>query len=172
MIRYITVFLSCCVFILSGCQSPVTETQPVYTQTIYLVRHAEKQTGDDPQLTEAGQARAMALMDKLKDKSVDYIYSSDTRRTIATARPLADHLNTDITFYDARDLESLAIELAAAPGVYLVVGHSNTTPQLASLLAGGDIAYMPETEYDRFIEINLGDNGNAVRATSRFGARP
>ena len=61
--------------------------------------------------------------------------------------------------YDPSDLLGITETIKAAPGVHLVVGHSNTTPELAALLSGQIMDRMPETEYDRLIEIQLGKDG-------------
>ena len=141
-----------------------------FTHTIYLVRHAEKQKGDDPGLTDEGHLRAQTLKDKLSDTGITRIYSSDYKRTQQTAGPLADHLGLSVISYDPRDLDGFANQLSSQTGVSLVVGHSNTTPQLAEALGGGIVVPMPETEYDRFIEIKLGKDGKVLKSTSRFGA--
>ena len=57
--------------------------------TIFLVRHAEKKTGDDPDLTKAGHARAESLAKMLKDADITAIYTSEVKRTQQTAAPLA-----------------------------------------------------------------------------------
>ena len=160
------------VFTLSACQkSGAPETAAVSAHTVYLVRHAEKQKGDDPALTDAGKVRADLLRDKLKDKGVAYIHASNYRRTLETAGPLAEELGMDVLLYDPRDLQDFADYLKSMPGVHLVVGHSNTTPELAALLAGESFEPMPETEYDRFITVMLGAGDEAASSVvERFGA--
>ena len=139
-------------------------------QVIYLVRHAEKQKGDNPGLTGAGHERAQALKVKLQDKGVQFVHSSNYRRTLETARPLADAIGADIRVYDPRDLDGFADELGALPGVHVVVGHSNTTPQLAKILSGADTTYMPETEYNRFYTVMISPDGASTLDVSTFGA--
>ena len=53
---------------LAGCTDPAAtgDSQTV----IYLVRHAEKQTGDDPSLTAAGRERAELLADRRSDAGI------------------------------------------------------------------------------------------------------
>jgi len=156
---------------LPACKKPAEAETSAAVSTIYLVRHAEKEKGDDPALTEAGIIRAEELKTKLKRKGVQYIHSSDYRRTVATAKPLADELNLEIQIYNPRDLHEITEEIKARPGVHLVVGHSNTTPQLASLISGQMMEEMPETEYDRFIEINLDKTGATTEfEVTSFGA--
>ncbi len=167
------VLLACMILLMSACkQSPDTTTHPAttsYTHTIYLVRHAEKQKGENPDLTDAGRIRALTLSDMLVDKGITHIHSSNYVRTLQTAMPLANVLDIDVEVYNARDLEGFAKALRTVPGIHLVVGHSNTTPDLAALLSGEEIKLMPETEYDRFTVVKLGADGQAVTEISQFG---
>lgn len=117
---------------------------------IYLVRHAEKAAGDDPDLTVVGRARADILATELKQAGLTAIYSTDTRRTRQTALPIAKATGLTVLHYDAGNLETFANMLRATPGNILVVGHSNTTPELVKALGGKPGAPIIEaTEYDR-----------------------
>ncbi len=75
------------------------------TTTMIFVRHAEKALipVGDPGLTEAGQRRAAELARQLVDADViagiDAIYSTDYRRTVETAQPIADALGLPIHRY-------------------------------------------------------------------------
>ncbi len=162
-------------FALAACQSvPVPESG-----TAYLVRHAEKVTGDaaqalddprDPPLTAAGEARAAALADRLMDAGIVQVWSTDTTRTRDTAQPLADRLGLDVQLYDPSDLPGFAAQLKGGPDdTVLVVGHSNTTPQLAEAL-GADPGepIVEKTEYDRLYQIDLTTGQGEIQ---RFGAR-
>ena len=126
---------------------------------LYLVRHAEKQADGsrDPTLTEAGQQRAVYLAAWLKDKDIEDIYSSSYRRTIATAQPLATELGLLLFMYEPGNQPLLVERLLTRQGNALVVGHSNTIPELARMLCQCEIADMEETEYDRLIVITIDD---------------
>lgn len=138
---------------------------------IYLVRHAEKQTGDNPALTDAGQTRANTLADLLSDKGLTEIYSTDYKRTLQTAAPIAERTRLEVKLYDASDLEAFAEVLKAKQGVILVVGHSNTTPPLAAALGGAPGTPIDEsTEYDRLYVIDL-TGVEPVSRIERFGVR-
>ena len=129
---------------------------PLGAATLYLVRHAEKQAGDDPGLTDAGLQRAANLAILLQDADINHLFSSDYRRTRETAAPLATSLGLDIQIYDPRDLASFAEKLRSLDGNALVIGHSNTTPELAQFL-GGRSEPMPEWEYDRLYQLQISD---------------
>ena len=71
------------------------------SHTYYVVRHAEKanpspgntmSSPNNPPLSDAGQQRAVALKETLKDSKIKYIFSTNTIRTTTTAEPLAKAL--------------------------------------------------------------------------------
>lgn len=161
--------------IMSACQpaatpAPSIETAEQIPLQVFLVRHAEKMTGDDPALTEAGTARAELLADMLADAKITRIHSSDYKRTRDTAAALANALGVEVELYDPRDLDAMAERLKAAGGRHLVVGHSNTTGELTELLGGeGGTPIVEATEYDRLYVVSVGADGAATSALLRFG---
>ena len=154
-------------FLLSACVQVAPKND-----TVFLVRHAEKtMEKTDPGLTEAGQARAIALAERLEGEGITHIHSSDYIRTRDTAAPLAERLGLKVEIYDAGDLPSIAEKLKAIPGRHLVVGHSNTTPQLTELLGGdGGTPIVEATEYDRLYVVTI-EAGEPVKTyLTRYGA--
>lgn len=139
--------------LLAGCvSSPAGHERATATgQTFLLVRHAEKSTDDprDPSLTPAGEARAQRLAAELHNAPLVAVYSTDTRRTRATATPAAQMHGLAVVPYDARMADAFASELRARHrgGLVLVVGHSNTVPTLAAALCGCAVAPMAEQDY-------------------------
>jgi len=132
---------------LTACATTTPQTDATY----YLVRHAEK-TKDkkDPALTEAGTRRAQDLALRLKGVPVTKIYSSDYKRTRDTAAPIAAATSLEVVIYDPRDLEGFSKSLLTETGHIVVVGHSNTTPELSGFLGGDSGEPIVEaTEYDR-----------------------
>jgi phosphohistidine phosphatase SixA len=129
---------------------------------IYLTRHAEKlDTGSDPALTSAGQLRAQNIADLLKRANISSIYSTDYNRTQQTAQPLSTAIAVPVTSYDPNQLTSFASQLSNLSGNTLVVGHSNTTPELVNLL-GGKATAISESEFDRLYQVIIGDNGQVT----------
>ncbi len=125
-------------------------------QTIFLVRHAEKVAGkSDPELTKQGTSRAQVLAQLLRDKNISVIYSTQYRRTLATANPLADALNVKVSTYDPDQLMALASKVKASGKNTLIVGHSNTTPAMAAALGADPGEEIKETEYDRLYIITI-----------------
>ncbi len=126
--------------------------------TIYLVRHAEKQAGDNPSLTAIGGFRAQNIAKQLASVGITHIFSTDYNRTQQTAKPLADFLKLAIQSYDPRDLTTFAEQLKSIKGSILVVGHSNTTPELTALLSHKKIEVIKENEYDNLYQVILVDD--------------
>ncbi len=136
--------------------------------TLYLVRHAEKQADGsrDPELTEAGKQRSERLASWLKDKDIQQVWSSDYKRTRYTAEPTLSKFGIDLIIYDPSDLTALREKLLSNRKNALVVGHSNTTPQLARLLCNCEIDDIDDSEYDRLIVVPTVD-GEAQTRTLR-----
>lgn len=139
---------------------------------VFLVRHAEKveDGSSDPALTPAGRARARALAHVLGDAGIRRIHSTGTTRTLDTARPLALGLGVAVERYDGRDLQAIAARLSGSTGRHLVVGHSNTTPQLVELLGGdGGPPIQEAWEYDRLYHVRIGSDGGVETTLLRYG---
>ena len=144
-----------------GAASP--ETNGNYQ--LYLVRHAEKQSdgSKDPLLTEAGAQRANQLAQWFQDKDIKKVWSSDYHRTRDTAKPSLTILGLEPGIYDPRDLATFSEKLLRDQKTAIIVGHSNTTPVLASLLCKCEVADMDETEYDRLIVISVSKTETQVK---------
>lgn len=110
------------------------------TTTYYLIRHAEKErgpdVGNDPLLTEKGKGRANFWAKYFKDKKLDAVYSTNTKRTIATAEPTAKEFDLMVKTYDADKMYSSSFEEQTAGKTVLIVGHSNTTPEFVNAIIG------------------------------------
>jgi broad specificity phosphatase PhoE len=136
-------------------------------ERVILVRHAEKEAGDDPGLTALGAARARALAEAVGDLEVAAILVSPTRRTRDTATPAAESLGvalTEIGFDGGleKHVSRVAWACADTEGTVLVVGHSNTVPRIAGSLLGREIPDLDEREYDTLFLV-LGDRLVRVR---------
>jgi broad specificity phosphatase PhoE len=117
----------------------------VALDTIYIVRHAEKATpwptarelSTYQPLSPEGQARAEKLAERFKGKPLAAVYCSNTTRSIGTAVPLSQGAGIPLVTDDATIkpdqlagfFEALRARHANDKAV-LIVGHSNTIPQL------------------------------------------
>lgn len=145
-----------------------TQDEPA---TWFLVRHAEKEeTGPDPHLSPAGRERAEQLAALLSAAGIDTVLSSDYHRTRETAEPLATRLGLEIEVYDPSALQELAQALLERGGRALVVGHSNTTPELAARLGGEPGPEIDEAdEYDRLYLLTRDASGRLNTVVLRYG---
>lgn len=133
------------------------------TNRYFIVRHAEKAVltkdsanmmASNPPLSEAGKVRAYSLRDELKDKHINWIFSTNTIRTITTAEPLNELRGTMTIQIYSPSKDSLVPFInrlkAIHKGNVLVIGHSNTVDDIVNALCGeikipGDLM---DSEYD------------------------
>lgn len=155
---------------LAGPLSAQTDGVGPAPTVVYLVRHAERAEDgtNDPPISEAGQERASLLARMLGDAGIRRIHSTDYRRTMATAEPLADLLSVQVETYDPGDLPAFAARLTAEGGRHLVVGHSNTTPNAVAALGGSPGDPIDEFEYDRLYIVTVTSDG-VLTELIRFG---
>ncbi len=159
--------------LLAACATALPPKTPPLT--FVVVRHAEKATDDpeDPGLTAAGRARATALAERLRHAPLVAAYATEFRRTQQTAQPSAALHGLRVKAYFAR---GPAAEIAAQwrqahrSGTVLVVGHSNTVPDLVAALCACTAAPMDETEYDRISIVRFAADGRASLDVQRYGA--
>ena len=88
----------------------------------------------------------------------------------STAAPTATEVGVEVASYDPRDLPGFAAHLLATPGRHLVVGHSNTTPEMVEALGGDPGSPIEEFEYDRIYVVVASDDG-VETILLRFGER-
>ncbi len=140
---------------------PALAREPEALTTVILVRHAEKTlTGDDPPLAREGEERARRLAYALGGLDVDAIYSTPTTRTRTTAQPLADRLGLEIDDeleYSPEYAAGMARKIREehAGHVVVVVGHSNTTPDVARALGVDAVPDVPESDYDNLFVVTF-----------------
>jgi phosphohistidine phosphatase SixA len=131
--------------------------------TVYLVRHAEKQTNvDNPPLTECGTQRAKGLAQFLSSVHLDRVYSSDYERTLLTAAPIASSQGLEVKIYNPGNLKEIKMTLVNGRQDALVVGHSNTTAVLAGMLAEQELAETEYESYDRIYQVVISNKRGRV----------
>jgi hypothetical protein len=113
----------------------------------FVTRHLQKAEGADPALTPQGRACAVRLAERLAGESIGAIYVSSTRRARETAAPLAERLGETPLEYDPRDTPALVARLRQEGGRVLVVGHSNTVPDIVAGLGGARPAAIADDRY-------------------------
>ncbi|MEO5720826.1 MAG: phosphoglycerate mutase family protein [Chthoniobacterales bacterium] len=134
--------------------------------TIFLVRHAEKaSTGDpkDPDLSGAGRQRAESLAAMLKDAGITAIYATDLKRSQQTTEPLAKAASVEPTIVPAKDTAALVAKLKEAKSNVLVVGHSNTLPEILKTLGVESPPAIDEADYDNLFVLTPGSPTQLLR---------
>ena len=135
---------------------------------VVLVRHAEPvATGSDPALSTAGKKRALALAKMLLDAGITAIFTSELRRTKATAAPLAAQLSiTPVVI--ANDPAAAAAQVQAAGKRVLVVGHTNTVPEIIEALGGPSGVVIEHNEFDRLFVLQTPATGAGSLLSLRY----
>lgn len=143
-------------------------------QMVIVVRHGERVDGGagagssmtaspDPELSETGKARAQKLAVILGDAGVVAIYTTEYRRTKDTAAPLAAKSGVKAEAVSSREISVLIAKIKAhTTGAVLVVGHSNTVPEIIRAL-GGSVVTMADDEYDSVFFVAANGTTTKVR---------
>lgn len=143
------------------------------TTKYYIVRHAEREnnTADSP-LSDTGFVRADILRDTLLGKGIDLIFASTFRRTQQTAQPLATALQQSLILYKPDTTAGLVSRLQKIRGKQvLVVGHSNTVPDLVQGLCGQAVS-VGDHEFDKLFIVRISRGWGPVRKSlveTRYG---
>ena len=144
----------------------IFESFPDTATTFILVRHAETTgSGSNPNLSADGQTRADRLSQILEKVNLNAVYSTNFNRTRQTAQPAATSKGLTITTYDPFAPGVLVDQvLASFPGgTVLVVGHSNTIPDILNEMVGSNLyPDIGENEYDNFFVVHVSLDGTAT----------
>lgn len=158
----------CLVALVSAAAAVGAAAQPA----VFVVRHAERADAGgaaagmmdaDPDLSAVGRARAESLAAMLRDAKITAIFATEYRRTQATAAPLARALGIPITRVPSKDAAALAANVKAAAGNVLVVGHSNTVPEVIKALGATETVAVGEQDFDNLFIVVRGDPPALVR---------
>jgi len=145
-------------------------------RAVIIVRHGEKATSpkENPPLSPAGEARAQALFEALRDAGLTTIITTDQIRTRATAAPLLDALHLKGVVVPRspdphEDATATAAAVRKAGGTVLIVGHQLTMPMVIAALGGPSIATMCDVEYSNFYVLLPGDSAGLRLLRSHYG---
>lgn len=130
--------------------------------TVILTRHAEVvQAGSDPALSSQGRLRAELLAAMLRDTHLEAIFVTEFVRTQQTAQPSADLFHLQPQRIDEGNAAALVDSIRRVSGTVLVVGHSNTVPEVISML-GGPTVQIRETEFDHLFIVTVAPERTSV----------
>jgi broad specificity phosphatase PhoE len=131
------------------------------TTTIILIRHAEKVKDgtQDPELSAEGKQRAEALAKMLERNGIASVYSTNFKRTQQTVLPIAQAKGITVQTYQQTDLNWLQkIAKENSGKIILIVGHSNTIPEMANTLLGEKkFEQYADTLYDQMLVIQYNE---------------
>jgi broad specificity phosphatase PhoE len=117
-------------------------------RVVHVVRHFDTPAGErDPELTEVGTRRAQALVRWFAGKPLSAIYVTDWKRTRATVAPLVAARKLTPQVYDPATPAALIERVRAATGPVLIVGHSNTVPDIVAALGGDKPAPLTHSDF-------------------------
>jgi phosphohistidine phosphatase SixA len=142
---------------------------PAAQSSVFLVRHAERAdagrggAGSDPELSAAGTARAEALATALKDAGITAIFTTEYKRTQQTAEPLAKALGLTVTVVPAKDIAALVERIGKSAGSVLVVGHSNTVPDVIEALGVDAAVQIADADYDNLFVVTTTPKPSLLR---------
>ena len=138
---------------------------------IYLVRHAERlDDSKDSALSADGWARAAKLAETLRDAGITAIFATQYQRTSDTARPLAARLGVPVVTVTAgQHGDLLKLVRAAGPTArVLIVGHSDTVPELLTALGNAQDIVIAKGEDDNLFVVVSGDKPVPVVLRLRY----
>ncbi|MBL8519089.1 MAG: amidohydrolase family protein [Betaproteobacteria bacterium] len=140
---------------------------------VIVVRHAERgedaAAPKDPPLSAVGTQRAERLAALLRDTPLSAVYVTPYRRTRDTGGAVARSKGLQVTEVNAADTAALAARIAAQPPgrAVLVVGHSNTVPDILKALGAERAVAVADDEYDGLWRLTP-TRGGALLETLRY----
>ena len=171
---------SVCLFVSSvggqpaaGAMSPQEDFKAT---TVFLVRHAERADAprEDPPLLETGTARAQSLARILAKSGIKAIYTSQYLRTRATGEPLAKQLGIESVAISLKtsaanprqvtpeSIKEITDKIFQRPGENaLVIGHSNSVPDVIKALGGDVVPTVDEKEFNDLFVVTVYAKGKA-----------
>lgn len=151
---------------LVGCATARAPAPPA----TYVMRHLNTPAGErDPDLLPEGQRAAAALVGWFEREGARpaAIYVSDYKRTRQTAGPLAQGLGLQLILYDPSDTPALIARVRAEAGPVLIVGHSNTVPEVVAALGGTRPAPLVHADFGDIWRIRPGGATERMRIEAR-----
>jgi broad specificity phosphatase PhoE len=151
-----------------------TSAQNGVKQIFYIVRHAEKDTGNNPVLSNLGMHRSGNLYRYLKTKKITAIYVTKYRRTKMTADSLSIYENVPIIEYKTDTTGNGLSEKMDMNKNYsinvLIVGHSNTILPIIQKLGVNKMTLneIPDDEYDNIFIVTR-QHGKVTLKIVKYG---
>lgn len=132
---------------------PAEERVPL--MVAFVMRHAEAAgSQQDPPLSAVGRDRAIRVGRMLRSVRPQRVLHTATSRSQETAAEISRIVGVGAGSYDVSDPEPVVRRMIDGGGVWMLIGHSNTVPDLVRRL-GGDAGTdaIPDSVYDRIFMV-------------------
>ncbi len=140
-----------------------SEKESKVTQ-IYILRHTEKsiKNPENPNLSDIGIRHAKYWKKTLKHIEFDRVFTTKFKRNKKTAEILSQELKIKPELYYPMSFEVLKFVEEIKGEKVLIIGHSNTIPDMVNRLIG-ETKYPPMSHknYDQLYIIIINENGDA-----------
>jgi 2,3-bisphosphoglycerate-dependent phosphoglycerate mutase len=141
--------------------------------TVILVRHGERNAptpaSPDPHLNTAGKVRAKKLIHVVGQSGIKAIYRSHFVRAKETAQPLATYLGlSPIEIDEALPIKNHILSNHMGQTV-LVIGHSDTVPDIIRRLGAGSVPVIDDAEFDHLFVVNVFSPNRATLTRLKYG---
>ena len=152
-------------------------------KTIFLVRHAEREAEpqQDPALNQKGVARSQELARLLAAAGIKAIYTSQFARTKQTGEPLANKLGLIVTPISLKtnpnnprqiaeeSTKEVVNKILDSTGDVLLVGHSNSIPDVIKMLGGDVVPTIDDRQFDNLFIVTVYAKGKAKVTQIKYG---
>lgn len=130
---------------------------------IYIIRHTEKtdDTAENPDLSLAGIERAKYWKKVLQHIEFDQVFTTDFKRNIQTAELISNDSSVKPELYYPMSFDVLKFINLIKGQKVLIVGHSNTIPDMVNRLID-ETKYPPMSHenYNIMYVVNINKNGD------------
>lgn len=166
------------IFFLIGTGTFIHAQQRSSLTTIFLVRHAEKDTmKSDPPLTAKGRERSVTLARLVRNAGISTVYTTQYIRTQQTVKPLCDSLDIRYTVMETkrdsleRDARTLIDDILThhRGASVLIAGHSNTIPLIIKTFGITEAITINDDEYDNLFIVTIAHTGEGSLVRLKFG---
>jgi broad specificity phosphatase PhoE len=140
--------------------------------TVLLVRHADidlPALSRDPVLNAAGVQRAEELARVVGAAQVASVFTSALRRTKLTAAPLTTRLGLRPSEVPPPEEFARQVRAGELGAVIMVVGHSNTVPEMIAALGVVTPPIIGEREFDNLFLVTVAGNGEMPLLALKYG---
>lgn len=135
---------------------------------LYVLRHTEKVDSEteDPELSPDGFERATYWKKVLQHVPLDVIYTTNFKRNLQTAQVIGENLGIETKIYFPMSMEVKPFLQQVQGQRVLLIGHSNTIPDLLNRLTGSnEFPPMSHQNYNLLYIVSIAQDGQTSTST-------